>query len=247
MSGKIVSDVLSYLGYTLEVCLLVYLVARGHARRLWEIAAYVAMSVGVAGARAYALHEYGFSSRQYYNCYWVTDLFLVFTAFIVVIFLFRRACSQRSEMWRHLRFLLGTVFIGVAAISFFSLSNPREQIYSLFIIEFSQNLYFACLVLTTLLYLLVLKLEVADEQLGLLVCGLGIEFAGPAAGLALFYLTRGAEIAHLVGVYLVPLCDMGMILTWFYALSRVPEKAEKTQRPRIQPRHVFAEEGVYHS
>ncbi|MEJ2007087.1 MAG: hypothetical protein P8Z30_02855 [Acidobacteriota bacterium] len=243
MSGKVVSDVFSYLGYTLEVCLFVYLVARGHARRLWEIVLYLAMSLGVAGARSYTLHLYGFSSIKYYYSYWITDFLLVFTAFTVVVFLFRRACAQHPEMWRHLRLLLGVVFFVVTVISLLSLSNSKEQIYSLFIIQFSQNLYFACLVLNTLLYLLVLKTEIADDRLGLLVCGLGIEFAGPAAGLALIYLTRGAEIGRLVGVYLVPLCDIGMILTWFYAVSRTSE-ATKAPQSKVRASRILAEESA---
>lgn len=243
MSGKILSDVFTYFGCALELCLFVYILTRGHARQLWDVALYLGASLGVNAARACVLYRYGFSSREYSYCYWTTDFLLVFAAFIIVGSFFRRASSRHPEMWRHLRLLLTTVFVLVAAVSFFSLSNPKEQVYTLFIVEFSQNLYFASLVLTTLLYLMIVKIEVPDDRLGLLVCGLGIEFAGPAAGLALTYLTRGADIAHVVGVYLFPLCDIGMILTWFYAVSRVPE-TPKVRKSKIRPRHILAEESV---
>jgi hypothetical protein len=95
------------------------------------------------------------------------------------------------------------------------------------------------------LYLMTVKMDVADERLGMLVCGLGIEFAGPAAGLALFYLARGAELSHLVGVYFFPLCDIGMILTWFYAVSRVPDLA-KAPRRRADTAPAYARASVSH-
>lgn len=232
MSAITASNLLSYAGYILEAGLLVYLLAHGHAKRLWELVFYLLMSLSVIAARSYTLHHYGLDSSQYWNCYWTTDLLLVLAAFVVVASFFRRACSENGEMWQFVRLLLGTVLVAITIVSFFSLSSHKDKVFSLFIVQFSQNLYFASLVLTTLLYLMTLKMEVADERLGMLVCGLGIEFAGPAAGLALFYLARGAELSRLVGVYFFPLCDIGMILTWFYAVSRVPDLA-KVPRPSV--------------
>jgi len=232
MSAITASNLLSYAGYILEAGLLVYLLARGHAKRLWELVFYLVMSLSVIAARSYTLRHYGLDSSQYWNSYWTTDLLLVLAAFVVVASFFRRACSQNAEMWQFVRLLLGAVLVAITIVSFFSLSSHKDKVFSLFIVQFSQNLYFASLVLTTLLYLMTLKMEVADDRLGMLVCGLGIEFAGPAAGLALFYLARGAELSRLVGVYFFPLCDIGMILTWFYAVSRVPDLA-KVPRPSV--------------
>jgi hypothetical protein len=243
--GKILIDAIGYLGYLLEAGLLVYIFARGHAKRVPELVFYLVASLGLNLARLYSLHRYGFSSWQFSYCYWTTDLLLVFTAFIVVSALFRRACPGNPRLWEHLRLLLGTVFVLVAALSFFSLAGHDGRIFSFFIVEFSQNLYFACLVLITLLYLMTLKMEIADERLGLLVCGLGIEFAGPAASLAFYYLT-GGNLGSSLGVYFFPLCDIGMILTWFYAISRVPGAA-KAPRSRVPVGQVFAEENGFHS
>jgi hypothetical protein len=245
MSGITASNLLSYAGYILEAGLLVYLLANGHAKRLWELVFYLLMSLSVIAARSYTLHHCGLDSSQYWNCYWTTDLLLVLAAFVVVASFFRRACSQNSEMWQFVRLLLGTVLVAITIVSFFSLSSHKDKVFSVFIVQFSQNLYFASLVLTTLLYLMTVKMEVADERLGMLVCGLGIEFAGPAAGLALFYLARGAELSRLVGVYFFPLCDIGMILTWFYAVSRVPDLVE-APRPRMDATPAFARGNISH-
>lgn len=245
MGGIFASDVLNYAGLILEAGLLVYIVARGRVRLHWEVAFYLGASVSLNVVRFYSLQRYGVASSQYWNCYWTTDLLLVLAAFVVVASFFRRACSQNAEMWQFVKLLLGAVLVAIAVISYFSLSSHKDQIFSFFIVEFSQNLYFASLVLTTLLYLMTLRMEIADERLGMLVCGLGIEFAGPAAGLAFFYLTRGAELSRLVGVYFVPLCDVGMILTWFYAVSRVPGLA-KPSRARAEATHAFAQGSISH-
>jgi hypothetical protein len=244
MSGFITNDALIYLGLVLEAGLLVYLVARGHAKQVWELVLYLAVSSGVGLARLYTLHHYGFTSSQYGNCYWTTDLLLVLAVFVLVVSFFRRACSENREMWQFVRMLLAAVIVTIAVISYFSLASHRDNFFSFFIIEFSQNLYFASLVLTTLLYLMTLKMETADERLGMLVCGLGIEFAGPAAGLALTYLTTDV-VGRVVGIYLFPLCDIGMILTWFYAISRVPGLA-KAPRSMVETMPALAREAISH-
>jgi hypothetical protein len=245
MSGIVTSDLLSYAGYILEAGLLVYLLVRGYAKPLWELVLYLAMSLGVAGARSFTLARYGLASHQYGNCYWTTDLLLVLAAFVLVASFFRRACSHNQEMWHFVRLLLGTVLVAIAAVSYFSLSNHQGTLSSFFIVEFSQNLYFASLVLTTLLYLMTLRMDIADERLGMLVCGLGIEFAGPAAGLALVFLTGGNEVSRVVGIYFFPLCDMGMILTWFYAISRVPGLA-RVPRRMVEPAPAYARGPISH-
>ncbi len=225
MGERVLLSSLGYIGYVLEACLLVYLLRKGYARRLWEVVFYLVASLGLNGARYYTLHEYGLASPQYGYCYWTTDLLLVLAAFVVVSAFFRRACSGNETMWRHVRLLLVVVLFLVLVISAVSFSHHTGGIFTVFIIEFQQNLYFACLVLNTLLYLLVVKMAVADDRLGMLSCGLGIQFAGPAACLAYYYLTGGDQFASTLTVFLVPLCDAGMTLTWFYAVARVPRLA----------------------
>lgn len=245
MDQVTLSSILSYTGVVFEAGLLVVLLRRRLAVDLWEISLYLLTALSVGAARYYVLARYGFASQQYGTCYWATDLLLVLAAFVLVVSFFRRACSENAEMWQFVKMLLGAVLIAIAVISYFSLANHRGEIFSSFTIEFSQNLYFASLVLTTLLYLMTLRMDLADERLGLLVCGLGIEFAGPAAGLALVHLTSVPEVSRLVGIYLIPLCDAGMILTWFYAISRIPGLA-KVPQGRVKPAPAFARGNISH-
>jgi len=80
-------------------------------------------------------------------------------------------------------------------------------------------------VLNTLLYLLLQQIDSADDQLGLLVCGVGIQFAGPAATLALLHLTANEGFARLLTTLVMRLCTLGMLLVWAYAILWVKEKA----------------------
>ena len=176
------------------------------------------------------LHTFGLASRQYFYVYWSTDFLLVISAFLLVCLFFRRACLHEEKMWRFVRLLLLFVFILVLGISGLSFSRNYSHLFTYFIIEFNQNLYFTCLVLNTLLYLLLQQIDSADDQLGLLVCGVGIQFAGPAATLALVHLTTGEGFAQSLASFVMPLCTLGMLLVWAYAIVRVKDKATQVTR-----------------
>jgi hypothetical protein len=199
-------------------------------RRLWKrlagVLGYVVALLLIDGVtRLLVLRRYGFSSNEYAYTFWITDVILTLVSFLLVCDFFRRACLYEEKLWRFLRRLLPLVFLLVLGISSVSLANNYDSLFSYFIVEFQQNLYFTCLVLNTLLYILMQRTENADEELTLLVTGMGIQFAGPAASLALAYLTRGLEFSRSLAAYLGPLCTVGMLLTWFYAVTRIPQTA----------------------
>jgi hypothetical protein len=216
--------VLQFAGYLLEVGLLGFVLLRRRERRFIPIAIYLSLLLAIDGVgRAYVLHSYGFSSPQYAYFFWLTDVLLVLAAFLLVGAFFRRACLQEDRMWHFLRLMLTFIFILVLGVSFFSLLQNYHNLFSRFIVEFQQNLYFTCLVLTTLLYILLQRRESSDEELILLVTGMGIQFAGPAANFALVFLTPGQRFGSNLFTYIGPLCTLGMLLTWSYAVARLPE------------------------
>jgi hypothetical protein len=239
MDSNIASYVLQYIGYLIEGGLVVYLAWSSQWRRQRSLALYLS-SLLVAGiGRTSTMHGCGVGSRQYFYVYWCTDFLLVISAFVLVSLFFRRACLYEEKMWRFIRLLLLFTLILVAAISLVTFThNYRHLFLTYFIVEFNQNLYFTCLVLNTLLYLLLQYIESADDQLGLLVCGVGIQFAGPAATLALVHLTSGESFARSLGSSVMRLCTFGMLLVWAYAITRVKEKAMQVTRREVP---VFAE------
>ena len=219
-----------YLSDFLVLGLLLFISQPSLWRRLTGFWTYLLALLLIDGvARRYVLYHYGARSAQYFYVYWISDVVLTLGTFLLVCAFFRRACSSKPEMWANIRTLLVFVFLVVAAITAFSLSKNYASINRrgvLFIMEFEQDLYFTCLVLNTLLYILMQQIETADDELNVLVCGMGLQLAGPAAAFALVFLTGANQVfVRELATFLSPLCTLGMLVTWYYAVVKMPKPA----------------------
>jgi len=225
MLDQLLTYCLQYGGYLLQLLLLTVFTARGHWRRNIGVFLYLVVFVSVDSAiRPYTLHHYGFQSRQYLHVYWFTDVVLTILAFALVCEFFRRACAGNDKIWQTLRPMLGFVFLLLAAISYFMIASNKD-VYWHFIFQFQRNTYFTCLVLTTLLYIMMQRAEVRDEELGMLVCGMGILFAAPTAGLAGKGLLPDSAYMKILINHISQLCMLGMLSTWWYAVAKFPNAA----------------------
>jgi hypothetical protein len=234
MDRNLVSYGLQYSCYLIEASLVFYLACSRQRKRQFNLVFYLSSLLAAEVARAFVLHAYGLASRQYFYVYWSTDFLLVTSAFILVCLFFRGACLHEEKIWGSARLLLPFVFVLATGISGLSFSHNFSHLFTFFfVVEFNQNLYFACLVLNTLLYLLLQQIDSADDQLGLLVCGVGIQFAGPAATLALVHLTTGEGFAQSLAYFTIPLCTLGMLLVWAYAIVHVKDRATQVIRREI--------------
>jgi hypothetical protein len=233
MDSKIVSYGLECAGILIEAGLVLYVAWSSQWRRQRGIALYLSSLLVAEVGRAYAVHEYGVNSRQFFYVYWSTDFLLVISAFLLMCLFFQRACVREEKMWRSIRLLLVFVFVLVLGVSGVCFSRNYSHLFTYFIVEFNQNLYFTCLVLNTLLYLLLQYIESVDDQLGLLVCGVGIQFAGPAATFALLDLTAGERFAQSLANPVMRLCTFGMLLVSAYAIVHVKDKAIQVTRREI--------------
>jgi hypothetical protein len=220
MVETFIASGIQYAAYLLEIGLFAYLILWGHGRRLFGVCLLLVSFLGTDWiVRPYALIHFGIKSRQYYYVYWLSDVVLTLEAFGLICFFFRRAFQRHQKLWQQMRQMLAWVFVLVLAVSCVSLYFNYAHIN--FMDEFQQNLYFACLVLNTLLYIKMQSMGIEDEELDFLVCGMGLQFAGPAACLAFAYLTRGHHYDSLF-TYVTQLCTSGMLLVWFYAIVGVP-------------------------
>jgi len=220
---------LQYGGYLAQVLLLGVLTARGHWRRLVGVSLYLIVFVSIDSVvRPYTLIHYGFKSPEYCHVYWLTDIILTVLAFALVCGFFRRACKANEKLWHNLRPMLGLVFILLVAVSYFMIANNFSDLYSRypgFIYQLQQNTYFACLVLSTLLYIMMQRSEVRDEELAMLVSGMGILFAAPAACLAGHKLLPQFDHVNTLLSNVDQLCMLGMLFTWWYAITKLPHGA----------------------
>ena len=224
MSDKFLTYGLQYAGYVLEAAICLLILCQGRWRRLKVFCLYVAALFLLDGvARSAVLNFFGQASNQYNYFYWLTDVVLAIGAFLLTCAFFRRAFTQEEKMWRVVRLALVAVFVLVLGISALALTRNYAHLYTLFIVEFSQNLYFSCLVLNTLLYVMIQQLAIDDDQLALLVCGMGLQFAGEAAGLAMLHITSGENFARLLFSFLNPVCTLGMLVIWIYAIEKSPQ------------------------
>ena len=229
---------LQYVGYALELALLMLLLSRKRIGRFQALCSYVAaLFVVDAIGRGWVLHHYGASSNAYYYSYWLTDLLLTLGVFLLVCTFFRRACRERSEVWAFVRPTLTFVLVLVAVFSGLALGANYKHLLTRYIFEFNQDLYFTCLVLNTVLYLTIQKFRHENDELSLLVSGLGVQLAGQAAGSAMISLMLNQGAARTVMVYLSPLCFITMMSIWTYAIARNYGDASKgdTKPPRQDP------------
>jgi len=239
MATTLVTYGLQYGCMLIEAALMCYCVSSARrAKRELTPVLYLASLLGAALARSSVLRIYGYRSSQYSCVYWTTDFLLVIAAFLLVCLFFRRACFHQEKLWRFVRLLLFFSFVMVVGISGLSFLNHYGRFSPHYVTEFSQNLYFTCLVLNTLLYLMLLQIESTDDQLGLLVCGVGIQFAGPAASMAFYHLTTGEHLAVFLATFTLPICSLGMLLVWAYAIVCVRDRGTKVARHKIP---AFAE------
>ncbi|HXW16135.1 MAG TPA: hypothetical protein VEN79_16630 [Terriglobia bacterium] len=224
MSDLVLTSGFQYAGYVVEATICLLLIWQGRWRRLKGLCLYVAALFLLDGvARSASLSFFGVKSTQYFYFYWLTDVVLALGAFLLVYAFFRRACAQEDKMWRFVRLVLVSVFVLVLGVSALKLTSHYSHLTTTFITEFSQDLYFSCLVLNTMLYVMIQQFAIDDEELGLLVCGVGVQFAGGAAGLALIHLTTGQGFARQFFGLLNPACTLGMLLIWIYAIVKVPQ------------------------
>jgi hypothetical protein len=215
---------LQYGGYGLELLLLITLLRRGYLRRLRSLCIFVGALFAIdACVRPLSLYLYGAQSPEYYDLYWLTDLLLVLASFALICAFFRQACLQHDEVWKVVRPALAIVFIlelGISTATFLR-HYHNNLLATRFMYGFTQDLYFTCVVLTTVLYLMLDWFKSRDNLLHLLVCGLGIQYAGPAANTALYLVTSSLDARHLIS-YLLPFCNAAMLAIWVYAVARQP-------------------------
>jgi len=251
---------LQYGGYALELALLVLLLAPKRLRRFPALCAYVAALFGLdALGRGWVLQHYGNSiaivgshaHRVYFYSYYLSDLVLALGVFLLVCTFFRRACRDHQKVWEFIRPILSLVLVMVTIVSAVALRTNFHQFFGRYVFEFNQDLYFVCLVLNTVLYLMLQRFK-AGSDLNLLVCGLGVQLAGPAAGSALASLTyaSGHVRSGMVLKYLSPLCFVTMMGIWIYAITRsqeaehegaeTPKAKSMRRRPQLSSRDLVS-------
>ena len=176
----------------------------------------------------YVYSIYGYGSDQYYYFYFLGDAIQNVAGYLLIGSFFDRLLRE-SVFHKYVRPTLAIFFLLIAGISALFISGSVDRLYSHFVIEFQQNLYFVGVLLTFLLWMSVSYLDVQSRRFTLLVSGLGIYFAAHAASYALWFLFP--VLAPLI-VVVPPLAYNFMVGLWLYTFLRVPEEEVAVQPAR---------------
>jgi hypothetical protein len=204
------------------------------------------------GVRVAVLQHFGLSSKTYYYTYYSSDLCLVVLRYLVILSVFDLILRNSLLRVQARRAFLG-FFAIVAGMSYAIVSHNWSGPYTRLILEFQQNLYFACVVLTILLCATLSQLRLTNPVLRVFVYGLGVSAAlqagGNAAGNMLSELNlRGAlsepvwrSCAVVLG-RMNTLATMSMLVLWCYALTRVTASLRATDSVEAPEPATMAEE-----
>lgn len=192
-------------------------------------------------ATQYVIYTAGYTSIEYFYFYYTGDAILTTVAYLVIAGLFDQM-FRHSILSRYVRPTLAIFFLLVVAISGIFISRSVDHLYSRFVIELQQNMFFVGVLLTFLLWLSMSYLGAETRRFALLVSGLGIYFAAHACNYAARFLFPGmADLATRIP----PLAYNLMILVWFYTFLRIPEgepAAVPARRQRWAALHAYVDD-----
>lgn len=167
----------------------------------------------------YVIHTHGYNSPTYFYFYFTGDPLGTMLGYLAIGSLFDEMFRD-SGFRRYVRPTLALFFVLVFGISVLAISRSVDHLYSRFVIEFQQNMYFVGVLLSFLLWLSMMYLGAETRHFALLVSGFGIYFAAHACSYAARYLFP--TLAD-VTARIPPLAYNLMAVVWFYTFLAVRE------------------------
>ena len=222
-----------FVGCFLQVGVVVCSIAKHSFRRYLFLNLYMAASVFVSIGRHQILSHFGIQSNEYFYFYMYSDALLTIFLYFALISLYVHVFDE-MKVESIVRMTAVLLLAGTALFSYGVVEQSSQRIFTHFVFELSQNLYFVGLVLTYLLWAAILKLRETRTRLIQLVLSLGIYFSVFAATLAMRNLFPNLQV---VWEYIAPLFGCLLPLSWAYAFWRLPEEARlATARLAVIPR-----------
>lgn len=180
----------------------------------------------------YFIRTEGYESPAYFYFYYTGDAILTVFGYLLIASFFDQM-FRGSFLRPYIRPTLAIFFMLVVGVSALFISRNVPNLYSRFVIQFEQNMFFVGVLLTLLLWISMSYLRAESRRFVLLVSGLGIYFSAHAANYALRFLFR--DLADVL-TKVPPLAYTLMVLLWLYTFVRVPEgEAMVEPVPRAKP------------
>ena len=225
--------VVEILGPVLALGVVVICARQGVFGRYLLLNVYLLTNVAFTLGCYYVRSLYGYTSTEYFYFYYTGDTIPNIVGYLVIGSFFDRLLRE-SVFRKYVRPTLAIFFVLIVGISALFIAGSIERLYSEFVLELQQNLYFVGVLLTFLLWMSVSYLAVESRRFTLLVSGLGIYFAAHAASYALWYLFHWYRFHGLepVAMAVPPLAYNFMVGLWLYTFLRVPEEEVAVQPVR---------------
>lgn len=206
-------------------------VRRGCVGRYFFLNLFVGVMLLGDGLRYAVLYYYGFSSHHYFYTFYLTDALLVTVTYLLILSFFD-VIFEHTPLRSQVRWALFFFIILVGGMSYAMTSRSMPNFYSHLLVEFQQNMYFAAVVLTVLLWISLNHLRVYDRQMALLIAGLGISLSALAANYAFQNLLSREqfEAAQEILRRVPALATMAELGLWCYALASVAEGVPAADR-----------------
>jgi hypothetical protein len=166
------------------------------------------------------LRRYGFSSNEYLYYYYYSDAILTLLMFVAIAGLCSHIFREqgRSDRVRALTMvILGLIVLYAGAVT----AVKHQLLATRFAVEFSGSLYFAGMILTYGVWILLLKRRDPRLRLVLVVSAFGIYFGGQTVIYALRSIYPTLEVLH----YLPAVMGAWLPVSLAYSVSRVSEEA----------------------
>jgi len=183
-------------------------------------------------AGQYLIHTVGYTSAQYFYFYFTSDAITNIICYLVIGAFFDQMFRQ-SFFARYVRPTLAFFFLLVILITGLYIARSTDHLFSRFVLEFQQNMYFVGVLLTFLLWMSMMYLGAETRRFALLVSGLGIYFTAHAASYAASFLSTSAQSFAL---QIPPVAYTLMTLVWLYTFLRVPEGEAAVEPARARGR-----------
>lgn len=182
---------------------------------------YLVSGVAFTLGCLYFIRKEGYNSVAYFYFYYTGDAVVTVINYLLIgsffSYLFRDSIFRK-----YVRLVLAFFFLGVVVVSGLFISGGLERLYSRWVIEFQQNMYFVGVLLTFLLWMTMTYLGAETRRFVLLVSGMGIFFAAHAANYALRFLSHSTKLEEVLA-RVPPLAYTFMVVLWLYTFWRVPE------------------------
>lgn len=172
----------------------------------------------------YLIRTEGYNSLSYFYFYYTGDAVLSMIGYILVASFFDQML-QNSIFRPYVRPTLAISFLLIVVVSGVFVLRNYSQLYSRFLFELQQNMFFVGVLLTFLLWISMNYLKAESRRFVLLVSGLGIYFSAHASNYALRFLFPAPTHPNLDEILsrVPPLAYTFMVLLWLYTFWRVPE------------------------